>query len=275
MLGIGGAGSAAAGLIVPARRWPSLMRRELDTEPMDATGRIFDRMDEWRHLPSYQLERRADLFFSLYLPEALERRFGVPISDTIIPEFPVRIGTIYPSVPINKSYKIDYVAFTRDLTGAFFVELKTDRGSRRPKQDRYLRAARDAGMPALLSGLVEIFRATESKRKYFRLLSLLARIGLLRIPDEMGAVIGSGSLVGISELARRIEITCPVRSCEIVYLQPSGDAPDVLDFDEFSESVLAHGDDFSRRFARSLVEWSRIEAGAAGASDKRAGSDKE
>ena len=32
---------------------------------------IFDRMDSWRHLPGYQLERRADLLFSLYLPEAL------------------------------------------------------------------------------------------------------------------------------------------------------------------------------------------------------------
>ena len=38
--------------------------------------RLFDRMDRWRHLPSYQLERRADLFFSLYLPEVLQKRFS-------------------------------------------------------------------------------------------------------------------------------------------------------------------------------------------------------
>ncbi len=233
---------------------------------MNIAGRIFDRMDEWRHLPNYQLERRADLFFSLYLPDALQRRFGVPISDAIIPEFPVRIGTIYPKVPINKSYKIDYVAFMQDLTRAIFVELKTDAGSRRTKQDKYLHAAVDAGMPALLHGLIEIFRATDSKRKYFRLLALLAKIGLLRIPDEMGAVIERGTLLGIGELSRQIEITCPVRSCEIVYLQPNGDAPDVLSFDKFSESVLAHGDDFSRRFAKSLVEWSRIEPGMVEAS---------
>jgi hypothetical protein len=239
------------------------IRLKQDGEAMDATSRVFDRMDEWRHLPSYQLERRADLFFSLCLPDALQRRSGVPISDVVIPEFPVRIGTINPGVSTNKSYKIDYVAFARDLTKAIFVELKTDRGSRRPEQDRYLCAARDAGMPALLGGLVEIFQATESKRKYFRLLSLLARIGLLRIPEEMRAVIGSDSLVGINELARRIEITCPVRSCEIVYLQPNGDPPDVMNFDEFTRSVLAYGDDFSRRFARSLMEWSRVEAGTA------------
>jgi hypothetical protein len=30
---------------------------------------LFDRMDAWRHLPNYQLERRADIFFAMYLPE--------------------------------------------------------------------------------------------------------------------------------------------------------------------------------------------------------------
>jgi len=38
---------------------------------MNRIDAIFDRMDVWRHLPSYQLERRADLFFALYLPEVL------------------------------------------------------------------------------------------------------------------------------------------------------------------------------------------------------------
>lgn len=38
---------------------------------MDRICALFDRMDNWRHLPSYQLERRADLIFSLYLPEVL------------------------------------------------------------------------------------------------------------------------------------------------------------------------------------------------------------
>ena len=41
---------------------------------MRSIDTLFDRMDAWRHLPSYQLERRADLFFSLYLPEVLEAR---------------------------------------------------------------------------------------------------------------------------------------------------------------------------------------------------------
>ena len=34
---------------------------------VDPIAAVSDRMDAWRHLPKYQLERRSDLFFSLYL----------------------------------------------------------------------------------------------------------------------------------------------------------------------------------------------------------------
>ena len=44
---------------------------------------LFDRMDAW--LPNYQLERRADLFFSLYLAEALQAKLGFPIIVYIQP----------------------------------------------------------------------------------------------------------------------------------------------------------------------------------------------
>jgi hypothetical protein len=58
---------------------------------------VFDNLDSWRRLPAYQLERRADAFFSAYLPEILQSRFGSP-PQTIIPEFPIHIPTIYPNV---------------------------------------------------------------------------------------------------------------------------------------------------------------------------------
>ena len=102
---------------------------------------LFDRMDAWRHLPNYQLERRADLFFSLYLPKVLEEKLGFPVRERLIPEFPVRIGTIYPHIPINKSFKIDYVALSEDGSKAVLVELKTEGMSRRSSQDKYLLAS--------------------------------------------------------------------------------------------------------------------------------------
>jgi len=61
---------------------------------MDLIATLFDRMDGWRHLPNYQLERRADLFFSLYLPAAVEAKLGFSVHPLMVPELPVRIGTI-------------------------------------------------------------------------------------------------------------------------------------------------------------------------------------
>ncbi len=94
---------------------------------MDPINEMFDRMDRWRNLPSYQLERRADLLFSLYLREALEVKLGFPILPDLIPEFPVRIGTIFPDEESNRSVKIDYLALSADLQHAVFVEPKNRR----------------------------------------------------------------------------------------------------------------------------------------------------
>jgi len=32
---------------------------------------LFDKLDEWRSLPAYQLERRADIFFAIYLKDII------------------------------------------------------------------------------------------------------------------------------------------------------------------------------------------------------------
>ncbi|MFO7922445.1 MAG: hypothetical protein R6U58_01980 [Bacteroidales bacterium] len=98
---------------------------------------IFDNLDDWRHLPAYQLERRADIFFSIYLPELLEERYGFEI-EGLVPEFPLRIGTIYPKADTNRSVKVDYLARARGSNTVVLVELKTDDRSRRSKQDWYL-----------------------------------------------------------------------------------------------------------------------------------------
>src|SRR5271157_6345504 len=109
------------------------MGRLTDTgKNMKYINDIFDNMDAWRHLPAYQLERRADIFFSIYLPDILAHKLGVNITG-IIPEFPIRIGTIQSKVDINKSFKIDYLAKGNDINTIVFVELKTDEGSRRDK----------------------------------------------------------------------------------------------------------------------------------------------
>lgn len=222
---------------------------------------LFDRMDSWRHLPNYQLERRADLFFSIYLPEVLHAKLGFPVGDQIIPEFPVRIGTIYPDIPIDKSYKIDYVLLSADTKKAILVELKTEGLSRRDKQDKYLLASRKAGFAELVTGVLDIFRVTNSKRKYYALLELMELMGLIRIPIEMKGIMSRSSLQGVTEVSYNIEITTSVTDSLIVYVQPNGEGNNIINFEEFSATVIKHGDPVSMRFAESIQKWATTKAG--------------
>jgi len=228
---------------------------------MNHIDALFDRMDVWRHLPNYQLERRADLFFSLYLPKVLEAKLGFAVRNEIIPEFPVRIGTIYPDKPNDKSYKIDYVALSANTDKVIFVELKTDELSRRNKQDKYLFKSSKVGFPALLGGVLEIFRATNSKRKYFALLELLESIGLLQIPMEMKKIMSRQSLQGIIKMSHAIKITAPMTNPIIVYVQPNGSGSNIINFEDFRAVIQKHDDPISQRFAKSLMEWASIKAG--------------
>lgn len=224
---------------------------------------LFDRMDAWRHFPNYQLERRADLFFSLYLPEVLNEKLGYSIYPELIPEFPVRIGTIYQNKPIDKSYKIDYVALSEDFEKAVLVELKTDGLSRRNKQDDYLNASKVAGFSALTDGLLDIFKVTKAKPKYFHLLSQLESMGMLKIPDQLRAIMSSKSLVGFSSVCSRIENLAieKVKKTSIVYVQPHGVGSDIINFEDFASVVRRHQDPVSQRFACSLIEWATVQAG--------------
>ena len=222
----------------------------------------FDRMDAWRHFPSYQLERRADLFFALYLVEVLEARLGFPLCPELIPEFPVRIGTIYPDDPRNnQSCKIDYVALSAARDKVVLVELKTEVRSRRGKQDEYLLAAQKAGLRALLEGLLDIFRATKSKRKYFCLLTYLERMGLLRLPERMKEIMAQPTLRGVNQASRQVEIQADPAESIIVYVQPNGAEHNIITFRDFAEVVRKHDDPMSQRFARSLLRWANVQAG--------------
>ena len=57
---------------------------------------VFNLLDRWRHLPAYRLEPRVAPFFALFLRDVLSTRFGIQLHDIVIPEFPLRIGTLYP-----------------------------------------------------------------------------------------------------------------------------------------------------------------------------------
>jgi hypothetical protein len=206
---------------------------------MKTINDIFDNLDLWRNLPAWQLERRADIFFSIYLPEILSHKTGLGMAG-ILPGFPIRVGTIQPEVDINKSFKVDYLAKANDGRTILFVELKTDQASRRGKQDWYLQRASQVGMVELLVGLRHICKATRRKKKYRVLLGILQKLGLIVLDD-----------------VEIFEIVPADYTIQVVYILPNnpGGQENVITFQEVSEIVKKHGDAFSLRFSRSLLNW--------------------
>jgi hypothetical protein len=200
-------------------------------------------MDVWRNLPAYQLERRADIFFSIYLPEILSCKFGAKV-EGVIPEFPIRVGTIHHDIDINKSFKVDY--FAKASGKIILVELKTDEGSRRDKQDWYLERAKEVGLVELLDGVRKIYKATNSKKKYEYLLGLLQDLGFIVIDEN-----------GTFEIAQANYVI------QIVYIQPNNPnkQDNVITFQEISEIIEKHGDELSLRFSKSLLKWAGAKAG--------------
>ena len=127
---------------------------------------IFELLDKWRHLPAYQLERRADIFFALFLPDVLnhhlsKRKRGIEIDRRLIPEFPLKRRED------NGSKKADYLALSTDRKHAFLIELKTDIASletdRKKGRFCFLKRAVGRGMHELLCGLKCIVDATDKR----------------------------------------------------------------------------------------------------------------
>jgi hypothetical protein len=226
---------------------------------------LFGLLDAWRHFPSYPLERRADLYFALYLPEVLEAQFGFPVQPQLVPEFPLRIGTLDPDKTTSASYKVDYVALSAARDKALLVELKTDLLSRRDRQDAYLLAAQQVGLHGLLAGLLDVFRRTKAQRKYFCLLEYLEALEMLHLPETLPEtlreIMARSSLRGARTASRQVEILVDPAETRVVYVQPQGERENVINFRAFAEVVARHDDALSRRFARSLQEWASVQAG--------------
>lgn len=250
---------------------------------MDRINRLFKCMDDWRNFPDYQLERRADIFFSLYLQEVLKETLALEILKHIVPEFPVHQRTTKSKAnrekadqgakeDANRSNKIDYFALSAEgAPKAIFIELKTDLKSLKKDQYSYLGDLGVRGQPrlqGLLTGILDIFAATRSKRKYYCLLTRLEKMGLLTISQQVKARMKhKRTLRGLGKELAGISITpdaCRIAECRVIYILPTKtDKTDLeqISFAEFASVVRRHKDPLSQRFARSLITWSKEKAG--------------
>lgn len=209
---------------------------------MDKVGQVFGNLDQWRKFPDYQLERRADLFFSLYLPEVLEAVLGVPMRSDVVPEFPLK------QAESHRSDKVDYLAATADGTRLVLVELKTDCSSARWEQFLYLCRGAQRSAEDLIGDLRAISGASKAKTKYKALIGAAERLGLA----EGGATkISRPHTVVLIAPSR--EYRCHEEADELF----KGKAVPfhVVTFADFRDVVLRHPDALSARFAESLDRW--------------------
>lgn len=229
-------------------------------------GDVFDLLNRWRHLPFYSLETRAAPFFAIFLRDVLRTRFGTEMHEIVIPEFPLRIGES------NLSNNVDYVAFSKDERTVFLVELKTDMGSKRPEQDKYLCKAQDEEFSLLVQGVRELAKASNSKQKYVHLLHELSKTGFVCMTDELYKKSFCRVVRGWTEAINGLKIK--EQKCsktKVVYIQPKPDPNTTNDtkekydfkyiyFKEVANIVQRHGD-LGCMFANFLRQWVK-EAGS-------------
>jgi hypothetical protein len=198
--------------------------------------KTLDWLNDWKKLPAYKAEPRVDFIVAGALPEIIKKKYECGIK-VIIPELPIRIGTIYENIPIDKSYKVDFYV-NLENGKHIFIEFKTDSGSRRIKQDEYLLASRRAGMNAILNGIIKINLVTTFKNKYVHLIKKLTDAELISYNDPF-----------YKPITTQDEI-------EILYIQPKSDNSNEIGFDEVAKMMSESDDVFYKKFSEILLSWS-------------------
>lgn len=204
-----------------------------------SSEQIFDLLDDWKCLPNYRAESRVDIYIALLLPVLMRIRYNQRV-QVIIPELPLRIGNLDNSHS-NKSYKVDFYVRLEAGTNVI-VEVKTDLGSRREEQDKYLRGATQIGMNCILDGIIKIYHATSTiyKKKYDHLFKKLIEASLVQQDGD------------------NFRVTNIHDQITAVFIQPKKldkDDCDVIDFNELSEIALSQADPMIQRFGISLQRW--------------------
>jgi len=188
----------------------------------------------------------------------------VEMDDRIIPEFPLRLGTLLDDGS-NQSVKVDYLVLAKDRSRAVLVELKTDMASRRDRQDELMRRACEVGMRQLLEGVVQIAPKSAEMEKYGHLLFELEALGLVEIPEELPAFLFPHRKRGVTTLLGQVRVSPAAGQVplSVVHVQPLADSGDeAVSFARFAEHLDHFDDPISRRLRESLLCWTEV-AGAA------------
>jgi hypothetical protein len=222
---------------------------------------LFDRLDFWRNLANYQLERHIDVFISFYLKKVLEHKFSTEISDFIIPEFPINQNLVIKGGKNGQwSNNVDFAVLSKDLSEIYFIELKTDMSSKRSSQDELMKSCNGRNFHDFLVGVKNICLATKQYSKYATLISYLQDIGLITVPSELWNLDFEKSPYGYKKRVQ--EITIPENHIVIksVFIQPRLSDPECslpeISFEYFASVISDENDKVGSCFSEKLRAWS-------------------
>jgi len=230
---------------------------------------VFTYLDKYMALPKYQLERRADIFFALYLEKVL----STILKDEckiVLPEFPLRclkskekkswkeITKIDELIPIagDSSTNIDYLIAGKKCL--YFIELKTEKNSFDPKQYwsyQFYSDRKNASWRSLMSFLLKLSEASKKSDKYKEAIKQIQNADLQIINETK-------------------ENSADINDVRVIYIAPEGilekskgrlkrfkDSEEregnLITLDQFAKTIkeLGNNDDFSKRFVESLEKW--------------------
>ncbi len=231
-------------------------------------------MDRWRHLPGYRLEGNVAPFIGAFLPRILKGTMNIEVHDTVIPEFPLRKGTLDHDQEGNLSFNVDCLAFGKDEKTAYLVELKTDMRSIREGQHEYLEAAERLKLCQLVEGVKKLAKASNRKQKYVHLFHMLAHkdIGVVdkKSLTDLDKKSFPNVVQGWTKALRKVKINPKFPKIKVIFIQPerSSSSFDQIKFDQITQFLKGQGD-LSNSLAEKLGVWGIVPAGSSGPKDNR------
>lgn len=245
---------------------------------MSAVNDLLILLDDWRHFPAYQLERRVDLFIGFLLPRVISSLFAPANDLTVIPEFPLHKGKLGVSKQDdNRTVNVDFAVFSkRPGRRVFFLELKTDAKSLHAMQLNRMARARDVGLSDILEGVREAGLASRDKRKYAQLVWALHDVGCVDSRLEFEDLrLDEHSRPALTAHFRRLEfvedwttvapellLVVPTRDCTKDLPKRICQKFTIIDFADLAREVRGEGD-LGAFLARHLEEWATHKAGYA------------
>ena len=199
----------------------------------DILQQLIDRLRVYKPLPDYQIERRIDLLFSLFLPAVLNNKFSANDFVIVCPEFPVKSLELkdkrlklgmeinlddIKQIADNSSTKIDYLCYSKQKDKILLVELKTDISSFNLKQYWYYRYYTEEVNWQSMWDFVKSRCTDEGSRywkKYLYLVNYISKIA----PDLSDvAVIESLDMLSKKSLKEAMESTKELKPIKLNYL---------------------------------------------------------